>query len=61
MSDVGFLSSSSLVRVGKDLGRSLVQPSVQSLGLDILPALPGSCEAGGGGGGLGTVSELASV
>lgn len=59
MSDVGFMSRCSLMQVGKDLRRSLVQPSAQSLGLDILPAIPRSCNAGGGH--LDTVSDLASV
>ena len=59
MSDGFMSSSSSLVWAGKDFRRSLVQPSAQSLGLGNLSALPRSCEAGGGG--LGTVSELASV
>lgn len=47
------------MQVGKDLGRSLVQPSAQSLGLDILPAVPRSCNAGEGH--LNTVSDMASV
>lgn len=32
------------MRVGKDLRKSLVQPSAQRLGLDILLALPRSCK-----------------